>query len=103
MQAGLAERQRLQAAWDLRRPLLAGGYWSRVTTSSPGAPPGDVMFVDVRDFTPFSEANTAEDTVARLNACSRLSACRSWRRWHVNKFLGMSAGVFGPPTILPIS
>lgn len=23
-----------------------------------------VMFVDVRDFTPFAEANTAEDTVA---------------------------------------
>ncbi len=27
-----------------------------------------VMFVDIRDFTPFAEANTAEDTVARLNA-----------------------------------
>jgi class 3 adenylate cyclase len=26
------------------------------------------MFVDIRDFTPFAEANTAEDTVARLNA-----------------------------------
>ena len=25
------------------------------------------MFVDIRDFTPFAEANTAEDTVARLN------------------------------------
>jgi len=27
-----------------------------------------VMFVDIRDLTPFAEANTAEDTVARLNA-----------------------------------
>lgn len=27
-----------------------------------------VMFVDIRDFTPFSEADTAEDTVARFNA-----------------------------------
>jgi adenylate cyclase len=26
------------------------------------------MFVDIRDFTPFAESNTAEDTVARLNA-----------------------------------
>jgi hypothetical protein len=24
--------------------------------------------VDIRDFTPFAEANTVEDTVARLNA-----------------------------------
>jgi predicted alpha/beta hydrolase family esterase len=27
-----------------------------------------VMFIDIRDFTPYAEANTAEDTVARLNA-----------------------------------
>jgi hypothetical protein len=26
------------------------------------------MFVDIRDFTPFAESNTAQDTVARLNA-----------------------------------
>jgi adenylate cyclase len=27
-----------------------------------------VTFLDIRDFTPFAEANTAEDTVSRLNA-----------------------------------
>ena len=27
-----------------------------------------VMFVDIRDFTPFAETNAAEDTVSRLNA-----------------------------------
>lgn len=27
-----------------------------------------MTFVDIRDFTPFAEANSAEDSVARLNA-----------------------------------
>ncbi len=51
MQAGLAERQRLRLAF--------GTYV-------------DPVLIDIRDFTPFAEANTAEDTVARLNVAARV-------------------------------
>ena len=70
MQAGLAERQRLQAAFGTYvDPALA----ARLLEQGDDVFTGErrqvtVMFVDVRDFTPFAEANTAEDTVARLNA-----------------------------------
>ncbi len=70
MQAGLAERQRLQSAFGTYvDPALA----SRLLEQGDDVFTGErrevtVMFVDIRDFTPFAEANTAEDTVARLNA-----------------------------------
>jgi HAMP domain-containing protein len=70
MQAGLAERQRLQAAFGTYvDPTLA----ARLLEQGDDVFSGErrevsVMFVDIRDFTPFAEANTAEDTVARLNA-----------------------------------
>jgi class 3 adenylate cyclase len=70
MQAGLAERQRLQAAFGTYvDPALA----ARLLEQGDDVFTGErrevtVIFVDVRDFTPFAEANTAEDTVARLNA-----------------------------------
>jgi class 3 adenylate cyclase len=69
MQAGLAERQRLQAAFGTYvDPALA----ARLLEQGDDVFTGErrevtVMFVDIRDFTPFAEANTAEDTVARLN------------------------------------
>ena len=61
-----------------------------------------VMFVDIRDFTPFAEANTAEDTVARLNALFELVVPAVVdARGHVNKFLGDGAlAVFGAPNDL---
>jgi class 3 adenylate cyclase len=101
MQAGLAERERLQAAFgsyvdsNLARRLLEqgddifGGDRVEVT----------VMFVDIRDFTPFAEANTAEDTVAHLNAFFEIviDTVDEWGG-HVNKFLGDGAMVvFGAP------
>lgn len=61
-----------------------------------------VMFIDVRDFTPYAEANTAEDTVARLNALfeSVVPAVVD-AGGHVNKFLGDGAlAVFGAPNDL---
>ncbi|MDT5017437.1 MAG: adenylate cyclase, partial [Mycobacterium sp.] len=70
MQAGLAERQRLQVAFGTYvDPALA----ARLLEQGDDIFTGErrevtVMFVDVRDFTPFAEANSAEDTVARLNA-----------------------------------
>jgi hypothetical protein len=60
--------------------------------------------LDVRDFTPFAEANTAEDTVARLNALFEIVVPAVVDAGgHVNKFLGDGAlAVFARPTILRI-
>lgn len=101
MQAGLAERERLQAAFGtyvdpaLAARLLEQGH--DVFTGERRAV--TVMFVDVRDFTPFAEANTAEDTVARLNALFEIVVPTVVDAGgHVNKFLGDGAlAVFGAP------
>jgi len=104
MQAGLAERQRLQAAFGTYvDPVLA----ARLLEQGDDVFTGErrevtVMFVDVRDFTPFSEANTAEDTVARLNALFEIVVPAVVDAdGHVNKFLGDGAlAVFGAPNDL---
>jgi class 3 adenylate cyclase len=92
MQAGLTERQRLQAAFGTYvDPALAARLLEQ-----------GVMFVDIRDFTPFAEAHTAEDTVARLNALFEIVVPAVVDAGgHVNKFLGDGAlAVFGAPNDL---
>jgi class 3 adenylate cyclase len=104
MQAGLAERQRLQAAFGTYvDPALA----ARLLEQGDEVFTGErrqltVMFVDIRDFTPFAEANTAEDTVARLNALFEIVVPAVVDAGgHVNKFLGDGAlAVFGAPNDL---
>jgi adenylate cyclase len=104
MQAGLAERQRLQAAFGTYvDPALA----ARLLEQGDDVFTGErrevtVMFVDIRDFTPFAEANTAEDTVARLNALFDIVVPAVVDAGgHVNKFLGDGAlAVFGAPNDL---
>jgi class 3 adenylate cyclase len=104
MQAGLAERQRLQAAFGTYiDPALA----TRLLEQGDDVFTGErrevsVMFVDIRDFTPFAEANTAEDTVARLNALFEIVVPAVVDAGgHVNKFLGDGAlAVFGAPNDL---
>jgi adenylate cyclase len=104
MQAGLAERQRLQAAFGTYvDPALA----ARLLEQGNDVFTGErrevtVMFVDIRDFTPFAEANTAEDTVARLNALFEIVVPAVVDAGgHVNKFLGDGAlAVFGAPNDL---
>ncbi|OBJ11036.1 adenylate/guanylate cyclase domain-containing protein [Mycobacterium sp. 1465703.0] len=104
MQAGLAERQRLQTAFGTYvDPALA----ARLLEQGDDVFTGErrevtVMFVDVRDFTPFAEANTAEDTVARLNALFEIVVPAVVDAGgHVNKFLGDGAlAVFGAPNEL---
>jgi class 3 adenylate cyclase len=104
MQAGLAERQRLQVAFGTYvDPALA----ARLLEQGDDIFTGErrevtVMFVDVRDFTPFAEANTAEDTVARLNALFEIVVPAVVEAGgHVNKFLGDGAlAVFGAPNDL---
>ena len=105
MQAGLAERQRLQAAFGTYvDPALA----ARLLEQGDDIFTGErrqvsVMFADIRDFTPFAEANTAEDTVARLNALFEIVVPAVVDAGgHVNKFLGDGAlAVFGAPNDLP--
>src|ERR1700735_51125 len=60
------------------------------------------MFIDIRDFTPFAEANTAEDTVSRLNALFEIVVPAVVDAGgHVNKFLGDGAlAVLGAPNDL---
>ncbi|HZA12120.1 adenylate/guanylate cyclase domain-containing protein [Mycobacterium sp.] len=104
MQAGLAERQRLQAAFGTYvDPVLA----ARLLEQGDDVFTGErrevtVMFVDIRDFTPFAETNTAEDTVARLNALFEIVVPAVVEAGgHVNKFLGDGAlAVFGAPNDL---
>ena len=104
MQAGLAERQRLQAAFGTYvDPALA----ARLLEQGDDVFTGErrevtVMFVDIRDFTPFAEANSAEDTVARLNALFEIVVPAVVDAGgHVNKFLGDGAlAVFGAPNDL---
>ena len=101
---GLAERQRLQAAFgSYVDPALA----ARLLEQGDDVFTGErrevtVMFIDTRDFTPFAEANTAEDTVARLNALfERVVPAVVEAGGHVNKFLGDGAlAVFGAPNDL---
>jgi len=104
MQAGLAERQRLQAAFGTYiDPVLA----TRLLEQGDDVFTGErrevtVMFVDIRDFTPFAEANSAEDTVSRLNALFDIVVPAVVEAGgHINKFLGDGAlAVFGAPNDL---
>ncbi len=104
MQAGLAERQRLQGAFGTYvDPTLA----ARLLEQGDDVFTGErrevtVMFVDIRDFTPFAEANTAEETIARLNALFEIVVPAVVDAGgHVNKFLGDGAlAVFGAPNDL---
>ncbi len=104
MQAGLAERQRLQGAFGTYvDPALA----ARLLEQGDDVFTGErrevsVMFVDVRDFTTFAEAHKAEDTVAPLNALFEIVVPAVVDAGgHVNKFLGDGAlAVFGAPNDL---
>lgn len=104
MQAGLTERQRLRAAFGTYvDPVLA----ARLLEQGDDVFTGErrevtVMFIDIRDFTPFAEAHTAEDTVTRLNAVFEIVVPAVVDAGgHVNKFLGDGAmAVFGAPNDL---
>ncbi|MGV0660807.1 adenylate/guanylate cyclase domain-containing protein [Mycolicibacterium pulveris] len=104
MQAGLAERQRLQTAFGTYvDPALA----ARLLEQGDDVFTGErrevtVMFIDVRDFTSFAEANPAEDVVARLNTLFEIVVPAVVEAGgHVNKFLGDGAlAVFGAPNDL---
>lgn len=105
MQSGLLERQRLRSAFSTYvDPTLA----TRLLQQGDDVFTGErcevtVMFVDIRDFTPFAESNTAEDTVTRLNRLFEIVVPAVVDAGgHVNKFLGDGAlAVFGAPNAFP--
>ena len=101
MQAGLAERRRLHAAFGTYvDPALAAKLLEQGNDVFTGERREvTVMFIDIRDFTPYAEAHTAEDTVARLNALFEIVVPAVVEAGgHVNKFLGDGAlAVFGAP------
>ena len=104
MQAGLTERQRLQAAFGT---YVDHALAARLLEQGDHLFTGErrevtVMFVDVRDFTPFAETHTAEDTVTRLNDLFEIVVPAVVDAGgHVNKFLGDGAlAVFGAPNDL---
>ena len=104
MQAGLAERRRLHAAFGTYvDPALAAKLLEQGDDVFTGERREvTVMFIDIRDFTPYAEAHTAEDTVARLNALFEIVVPAVVEAGgHVNKFLGDGAlAVFGAPNDL---
>src|SRR3954453_18348370 len=62
-----------------------------------------VLFVDIRDFTPFAESASASEAVARLNEFFDLVVPILIKHGgHANKFVGDGVlGVFGAPDRLP--
>src|SRR4051794_28718266 len=100
MMSGLEERERLQAAFgsyvdpEVARRVLDEGELlegDEVEVS--------VLFVDIRDFTPYAESASAAESVARLNEFFDLVVpCLIEHGGHANKFVGDGVlGVFGAP------
>ena len=101
MQNGLAQRERLRSAFgSYVDPMLAARLLDQHDELFSGERVDvTVMFVDIRDFTPFAESHTAEETVAHLNALFELIVpVVAEYGGHTNKFLGDGAMmVFGVP------
>ena len=100
MMSGLQERERLQAAFgsyvdpEVAQRVLREGEMlegEEVEVS--------VVFVDIRDFTPFAEAASAAEAVSRLNEFFGLVVPIIVKHGgHANKFVGDGVlGVFGAP------
>jgi class 3 adenylate cyclase len=100
MLTGLEERERLREAFgsyvspDVAERVMAEGELLEGEDVEV-----TVMFVDIRDFTPFAERSTARETVAYLNDFFGLVVPIVERyRGHPNKFIGDGLmGVFGAP------
>jgi len=104
MMGGLEERERLRAAFgsyvdhEVARRVLAEGELLEGDEVE-----ATVVFVDIRDFTPFAEQSSAAESVARLNEFFDLVVpILTKHRGHANKFIGDGVmGVFGAPDRLP--
>ena len=100
MMSGLEEREKLQAAFGsyvdpqvARRVLDEGELLEGEEVEV------SVLFVDIRDFTPYAESASAAESVARLNEFFDLVVPILLEHGgHANKFVGDGVlGVFGAP------
>jgi adenylate cyclase len=104
MLTGLQERERLRAAFG---SYVSPDVAERVMSEGELLEGEDVevtlLFVDIRDFTPFAERSTARETVTYLNDFFELVVPILERhRGQPNKFIGDGVmGVFGAPERLP--
>src|SRR3954447_17376201 len=100
MLTGLQERERLRAAFG---SYVSPDVAERVMTEGELLEGEDVeltiLFVDIRDFTPFAERSSARETVTYLNDFFGLVVPILERHHgHANKFIGDGVmGVFGAP------
>jgi adenylate cyclase len=104
MVQGLAEREALREAFgSYVDPEVAERVIEEGALLEGEEREATVMFVDVRDFTPFAERSSARETVAFLNEFFELVVpIVTSHRGHANKFLGDGLlAVFGAPERLP--
>jgi class 3 adenylate cyclase len=104
MVSGLAERERLREAFGAYvDPNLAERILAEGTVIEGEELEVTVLFVDIRDFTPFAETAGARAAVERLNEFFDLVVPVVVRHGgHANKFFGDGLlGVFGAPDRLP--
>jgi class 3 adenylate cyclase len=104
MLTGLEERERLRAAFgSYVSPDVAERVMSEGELLEGEDVEVTILFVDIRDFTPFAERSTARETVTYLNDFFELVVPILERhRGQPNKFIGDGVmGVFGAPERLP--
>jgi adenylate cyclase len=100
MLTGLEERERLRAAFgsyvspDVAERVMEGGELLEGEDVEV-----TILFVDIRDFTPFAERSSARETVTYLNDFFGVAVpILEHHHGHANKFIGDGImGVFGAP------
>jgi adenylate cyclase len=100
MMSGLEEREKLQAAFgSYVDPQVARRVLDEGELLEGDEVEVSVLFVDIRDFTPFAESASAAESVARLNEFFDLVVpILIEHGGHANKFVGDGVlGVFGAP------
>ncbi|MFL5842029.1 MAG: adenylate/guanylate cyclase domain-containing protein [Thermoleophilaceae bacterium] len=100
MMSGLEERERLREAFgSYVDPEVARRVMDEGEMLEGDEVEVSVLFVDIRDFTPFAERSSAREAVARLNEFFGLVVPVVMRHGgHANKFVGDGVlGVFGAP------
>lgn len=100
MMAGLEEREKLRAAFgSYVDPQIARRVVDEGEVLAGDEVEVSVLFVDIREFTPFAEAASASEAVTRLNEFFDLVVPVLTRHGgHANKFVGDGVlGVFGAP------
>jgi adenylate cyclase len=100
MLSGLQEREKLQAAFgSYVDPEIARRVMDEGEMLEGDEVEVSVLFVDIREFTPFAESASAAESVARLNEFFDLVVpILTEHGGHANKFVGDGVlGVFGAP------